>query len=382
MPCRPLFILPIILAILLLNSCEKVNSPQKERWPSLRGMNVTWNERMKTQGSHAQAGSPGQAWFTLADVERMKKAGATCLELHQIGLPSAMPQRNIPDESFFTNWVDTWVDWCARNQMYCIINITGLGAWADWAWNLSTPPWLWQDFRSSLSYTDKAACDSLIRDFFDLDVARQDTNRAAFIALWKYIANRYKGNQYVMYSIMNEPFWNVDIPDEAAAVHLGQSYSTFMKQIVDGIRSTGSTQYILIDLPFLWNSNWRFTVQPVDRDNIIWEAHVYGSVWEPDLHSFRSDLQALARLFVDDFNKPLFIGEYGINPITSIHDNPSADWKSIISAEVSCLDSLPIIGRQFTSWDNMNGEYAGFDGESNLTSEESEWIIEAVLTGP
>jgi hypothetical protein len=344
-------------------------------------MMVTWNERMKTQGSHISAASPDESWFTLVDVERMKNAGATCLELHQIGLPSMMPERNIPVESFFTNWIDVWVDWCTQNQIYCIININGFGAWADWAFYLSIPTWLWADNNPDLNYSNKEACDSIIRDFFDLEIREQDSNRDAFITLWKFIANRYKNNRYVIYSIMNEPFWNVNIPDEVTAIHLGQSYSTLIEQIVDGIRSTGATQYIIVDLPFLWDHNWQFTVQPVDRENIIWEAHMYGSVWEPELHSFKSNLDNIIQLIVDNFQKPLFIGEYGINPISSIHDNSLVDWRSIISAEINHLDSLAIIGRQYTSWDDMRGEYAGFSGESNLTLEESEWIIQTTLSG-
>ena len=94
-----------------------------------------------------------------------------------------------------------------QNQLYCIINVTGFGAWADWAFYQSMPDWLWEDIRPGLNYSDKSACDSIIRYFFDMDVKEQEGNRAAFVNLWKFIADRYKDNQYVMYSIMNEPFW-------------------------------------------------------------------------------------------------------------------------------------------------------------------------------
>lgn len=370
----------VVSLLFIVTSCKKESAAISTNMPFLKGVLVSWNERMKKQGSHALAGSPEEAWFTLADVQRLKKAGATCMEIHQLGLPYLMPDRNVPNESFFTKWVDVWVDWCTQNQMYCILNIQGLDAEADWAFYLSMPSWLWEGLYATPSYTNKAGCDSIIRNFFDLDIAKQDANRAAFITLWKFIANRYKDNQYVIFSIMNEPFWAVDIPDEAAAIHLGQSYSTFMEQVVDGIQNTGATQKVFIDLPFLWDSNWHFTVKPVNRDNIVWEAHVYGNVWEPKLESFKTNLNSLVQIFVNEFKKPLFIGEYGINPITSIRENTGSDWKSIISAQVEYLDSLPIIGRQFASWDNMNGEYATFSGESDLTAEESEWMIKTVLT--
>jgi hypothetical protein len=107
---------------------------------------------------------------------------------------------------------------------------------------------------------------------------------------------------------------------------------------------------------------------------------MYGNMWEPKLESFKANLNGLVQIFVNEFGKPLFIGEYGINPITSIRTNSGSNWKSIISDEVAYLDSLPLLGRQFVSWDNMNGEYATFSGESDLTAEESEWIMKTVLT--
>jgi hypothetical protein len=376
---RTILTLLIITSLIILTSCHKEKPDKTGELPYLRGMSVTWNERMKVDGSHTLSESPDKSWFTLADVQRMKSAGATCLELHQIGLPTLMSNRNIPDESFFTDWIDIWVNWCSQNEMYCIINITGFGAWADWAFTLSMPSWLWDNIYTPPATNDKPAFDSIIRDFFDLDVTRQDINRAAFITLWKYIANRYKENPYVIFSIMNEPFWQVDIPDEAAAIHLSQTYSTFMEQIVDAIRSTGATQYVLIDLPFLWDHNWQFTVNPVDREDIIWEVHMYGSVWEPELESFKTNLEILTHLFIDTYKKPMFIGEYGINPPSSIHDNSSADWKLILTHEKIFLDSLPILGRQFTTWDDMNGEYATFTRESIYTSDDTEWIIQTVL---
>ncbi len=179
---------------------------------------------------------------------------------------------------------------------------------------------------------------------------------------------------------MNEPFRQVEIPDDATAVHLGQSYSTFMEQITDSIRSTGATQQILIDIPYLWNHNNQFTVDPVNRNNITWEVHAYGSVWDPGLTSFKSYINKCIQKIVTDFGKPLFIGEYGINPISAIRINNRTDWKLLIENEVSFLDSLSLAGRQFHCWDFMKGEYGVFNGESDLTQDESDWIIQTVLT--
>ncbi len=187
-------ILFILLLLFMVISCRKENTETAEKQTYLKGMQVTWNERMRTQGSHAVAGSPDEAWFSLADVQRMKDAGATCIEMHNIGLPELMPGRDLPNEKFFETWVDVWVDWCTQNQLYCILNITGLGAYDDWSFYLSLPYWLWDGIYPAPDPTDKPASDSIIRDFFDLSVAKQNINRTAFIHLWKFIANRYKDN--------------------------------------------------------------------------------------------------------------------------------------------------------------------------------------------
>ena len=371
-----LVIAPLIFFI--HTSCHKEPISKNEEI-FLRGIQVTWNERMKKEGSHEPAASPDEAWFTSGDVISMKNAGANCLEIHQIGLPELMPERNVPNLEFFENWVDIWVDWCTQNDMYCILDITGFGAQADWAIYLSMPSWLWEDMNSLP--TTKAEYDWFIRSFFDLDNTEQVSNRLAFFKLWKFIANRYKNNPYVIYSIMNEPFCHVEIPNSATATHLGYSYSKFMEQIVDTIRSTGSEQKIIIDIPFLWNSYWQPTVQSVDRDNIVWESHVYLAPWgSPTLNDWKEKVFQDIQKIVIEFQKPLFIGEFGIAPISEIRTTYATNWQSILSGQAAYLDSLQLFGRQYHCWDDMYGEYAIFSSGSDLTSEESDWIIETVLS--
>lgn len=353
---------------------------QKVDNPDLKGIVVFPNERRMKKGSYLPAAYPSEAWFSIEDVQRMKKGGATCIEMHQLWFPELMPERDFPSESYFAKWVDVWVDWCTQNRLYCILNITGLGAFADWAFYTSMPSWLWDGLYPAPDWKDKAACDAIIRDFFDLDVAKQNENRAAFINLWKFIASRYKNNPYVIFSIMNEPFWDVTVPDEETAILLGRSYSTFMEQIVDGIRSTHANQKVFIDLPFLRNKDWQFTVQPVNRDNIVWEAHMYGNIWEPDNKTFKAVVDSLVRLFVDDYKKPLFIGEFGFNPISSIRTKNGSDWKVMLKDMVDYMDSLPLLGRQFVAWDYMSGELENNSVVSDLTFEESEWTMNTVLS--
>ena len=136
---RTIHVFILILLLCTVMSCRKENTETQKKQLYLKGMQVTWNERMRKQGSHAVAGSPDETWFSLADVQRMKDAGATCVEMHNIGLPELMPGRNLPNEKFFENWMDVWVDWCTQNKLYCILNVTGLGAYDDWSFYLSLP---------------------------------------------------------------------------------------------------------------------------------------------------------------------------------------------------------------------------------------------------
>jgi len=342
----------------------------------LKGIQVCWNERVKKYGTTSMASSPDESWFTIDDVKRMKEAGANYVEIHTNGVPDLMPTKNVPSEAYFTTWVDKWVSWCEQYQLYTIINIRGFCAYEPWAISLSLPTWLWEGYSTP---TTKAEYDAIIRDFFDLDVAKQNSNREAFMNLWKFIANRYKNDPYVMFGIMNEPFNSVDIPDDEIAIHLGQTYSTFMEQMVDGIRGTGATQIVVLDEPFLWVSEGDLTVNPVNRDNIVWEAHEYVAPWSPTLDSWKESINGDVQKFVNEFKKPLLIGEYGFDPITIIRTTYSTTWRTILSNQVAYLDSLQLAGRQWHAWDYLYGEYCDFDGTSDFTSEESIWIIQTVL---
>jgi len=347
----------------------------------LKGIQVDWNERIKIYGGTWEASSPEESWFTIDDVRRMKEAGANLVEIHINPLTHLMPARNVVNEAYFSTWIDTWVDWATQYQMYIILDITGIGARWDWEITLTFPDWLWEGLYTTP--TTKAQYDAIMRDFFDLDVAKQDINREAFVNLWKFIANRYKDNPYVMFSIMNEPFCGAEFmgpTDDNIA--LGQSYSTYMERIVDAIRSTGAQQLVFINKPYLWDSQWRMAVQPVNRDNIVWEDHAYVGQSPWDFNVWKSYIDSYVQKFVNEFKKPLFIGEYGFDPMSVIRTDYPTNWKTILAGQVAYLDSLPLAGRQWHTWGYIDGEYYDFAAPSfsgDLTAEESVWIIQTVL---
>lgn len=346
----------------------------------LKGVIADWNERVKKYGTTQLANSPEESWFTESDVVRIKEAGGNCIEIHQLNLPELMPTRNVPNEAYFATWIDKYVAWCSQNGVYCILDINSIGARWDWEIALTYPNWLWQGIYSQP--TTQTQYDDILKDFFDLSVTKQDVNRQAFINLWTYIANRYKDDPYVMFSIINEPFIGTYYMHSDVATYLGQSYSNYMTIIIDAIRSTGAQQIVIVNKPYLWNIPWSLTVERIDRSNIVWEDHVYVEGGSNNLNNwFKVEIDKAVQKFVTGFQQPLFIGEYGFDPKNVIRTDYPTTWRQILADEVAYLDSKPLAGRQWHSWGHINGEYYPFESPdiSNLTAEESEYIIQTVM---
>jgi len=194
--------------------------------------------------------------------------------------------------------------------------------------------------------------------------------------LWKFIAARYKNNHSIMFGLMNEPLCGNSLVDSYWSKHIGHNYSSYMEQVVDGIRDTGAKQIIFIDKPFIW---FLRNVHPVNRENIVWEGHMYVTQ-RRDMDRWKGNISSYVQRFVGDFNKPLFIGEYGIDPYDLVKPEQMYEnnWKTIISDEVVYLDTKPIVGRQWHHWGALDGEFS--DNEYDyFTEEESEYILQTVL---
>lgn len=321
----------------------------------LKSINVHRNERREESGR----------FWSIDDVKLMKEAGANCLELHAELIYDWMPERNQINETYFVNWLDNEVNWCTQYELYCIINLRGFQGLYDWSRQEPfLPDWLWQGLGYSKPI-DQTLGDMIVRDFFDTDVQKQEVNREAFINAWKFAANRYKNNKHVLFGIINEPLGGVDLINNTMSIHLGITYARFMERVSDAIRSTGARQLVFIDAPYLW---YLSHVQPINRDNIVWEDHSYVSQ-SSDINAWKDYLDAAVQGFVYDFGKPLFIGEYGT-------DNPAKpdNWQQVLSEEVAYLKTKDICGRQWHGWEYLNGEHAAFFEE-----EESQWILQTVL---
>jgi len=233
----------------------------------LRSSQISWNERSKKQGENSMADSPSEAWFTSADLTTIKSYNSNCIEIHQIPFKYVMKYKDVLNTEYFVDWCDVWVNWATTKEMYVILDIATFTTIASAQWKI--PDWLWSSNYSTPQ--DKEDWDTIFRDFFDTDEPKMSGSRASYITAWEGIANRYKNNDYVLFSIHNEPLCGVSMINEATSNHLAECYPKFMEDVVDGIHSTGAENIIIINRPYVWYYN----VKPVNKDGIMWEDHKY-----------------------------------------------------------------------------------------------------------
>jgi len=309
-------------------------------------------------------------WFSIEDVQKMKSLGGTVLEIHGVRFKEMMPERGVINEGWFINNLDKWVSWCEQLQIYYIINLRNF-KWASWG-GCMMPEWFFEG-KYDPPY-DEATCDKACIDFWNIDNPLQEDNRQNFIDLWKFIANRYKNNEYALLGIINEPLCQVKLNSDLAK-HLGLTYSRFIERVVDAIRSTGAKQLIFVDRPYIWGLS---NVHPIDRPNIVWEDHLYVQTnYEPkDINSWKTFMDNKIQRFVKDFGKSLYVGEYGAYPFSAYHDG-LRDWPNLLAEQVAYLKSSEIAGYSWHAWPFLEGEYYDHIYDY-LTKEKSDYILQTI----
>jgi len=175
---------------------------------TLRSAHISRNERRKKPPFGWGASNPYESWFTETDVTTVKSHNCNTIDITMIPFIYVMPTKNVLNTEYFEDWCDIWVSWATSNQMYIILNIRQFNTFYGGQWTI--PDWFWSGAGYSQP-TTKAEWDAIIRDFWDTDVSAMDTTRNAFINAWKGIANRYKTNDYVLFSPSNEPLCTVEM---------------------------------------------------------------------------------------------------------------------------------------------------------------------------
>jgi hypothetical protein len=163
--------------------------------------------------------------------------------------------------------------------------------------------------------------------------------------------------------------------NQGNAEHLSITYARLVERIVDTIRSTGAKQLIFVDKPYCWFYTSHF--EPVNRDGIVWEDHLYVSE-SFDVSQWKSMLNEYVQRYVYDFQKPFYAGEYGfINYTDSMIADSFLNWKQVLQEEVNFLKTLPVCGYSWHSYAFLYGEYYDYV-YNTFSADESEYILRTI----
>jgi hypothetical protein len=318
-------------------------------------------------------------WFNMDDVKRIKSYGGVVVELHALSFGDMMPDRDVIDQ----NWVarlDKWVSWCEEAQLYYIISFSNF---EYQPWGSQTPYWFLlnkypndSSFNTGVFPWNETTVNRASIDFWDVDNPLQEDTRQAVLDGFKFIANRYKNDKYVLFGLFNEPFSGNYLLNYGNAEHLSITYARFVERIVDTIRSTGAQQLIFVDKPWCWFYTSHF--EPVNRDGIVWEGHLYVST-DSDISEWKTNLNEYIQTYVYDLRKPFYLGEYGFINFTDgiiAHDFPN--WEQVLQEEVNFLKTLPVCGYSWHEYPWLYGEFYDYV-YGTFNADESEYILRTIL---
>jgi hypothetical protein len=306
-------------------------------------------------------------WFGMDDVQEMKSYGGVVFELAALILEDMMPQRGVIAQNWI-NRLDKWVSWCEQEKMYYVISF---GNFEYKPWGPETPSWFLEGKYGGPWNKDMYNRASI--DFWDVDNPLQEDSRQAVLAGFQFIANRYKNNKYALFGLINEPFATNDLVNSTNAEHLNIAYARFVERIVDVIRSTGAKQLIFVDKPY--SSFYTSHFEPVNRDGIVWEDHLYVTPAR-GIDQWKTELNEFVQRYVYTLNKPFYLGEYAPYPY-SAYDSTLSDWRTILKEQVTFLKTLPVCGYSWHEWPYLEGQY--YDYEYNyLTQEDSDYILTTI----
>jgi hypothetical protein len=309
-------------------------------------------------------------YFTAEDVARMQTHGGNCLELNGFRVGYMMPSRGSIDSSYLAK-LDGYVGICENAKMYMIFTFDDM-SYATWGSGM--PNWMLDGHGYGTAPYSEATVNQALLDFFDTDNPLHNDNRQSFIDLWVSLANRYKDKQYVMFGIMNEPFSHCDTyidqrGGDTYSAHLGVCYATYMTQMVDAIHNVANN-LIFLDRPYVWYLNH---VQPVNRQGIVWEDHLYVNADTPaEIASWKSGVDARIARFAGGFGKPFYLGEYGPFPISI------TGWQDAFTQQVAYLKGK-VAGYAWHDWGSLYGEYYTTEG-IGLSQSDSEILLSIVYS--
>lgn len=178
---------------------------------------------------------------------------------------------------------DSLLSWCSQNKIYLVLDLHaapgGQGNDNAIADRDTTKPSLWQD----------------------------KLNREKTIALWKKLAERYAGEEWLgAYDLVNEPNWGFQntADKNGCAETRNAPLDSFYKELTLAIRETDKEHIIIIE-GNCWGNNYQGMVPDWD-DNLVLSFHKYWN--NTDQASIQSILDLRQK-----YKIPVWMGESGEN---------------------------------------------------------------------
>ena len=205
-------------------------------------------------------------------------------------------------------------------------------------------------FRTGPGRSEYGLCcdeeDPFFSGYFNDTVWEDSDAQNAWIAMWKYMAERYRDNPIVVgYKLMVEPnaapiYFDVWEPDELDPdyAHTIYDWNQFYPRIVEGIREVDHGTPILVSAEGFSAIHWVPYLKVLDVPNLVYVAHQYapydgythqspgGKNSYPDnfdidddgnTESFDrdwlEDLLSPLDKFAADFSVPVSVDEFGVN---------------------------------------------------------------------
>lgn len=226
--------------------------------------------------------------ITKQDIDFLAKVG-----FNSIRLPMHYNLYTLPIEKEPVKGKNTWLEegfkmtddllqWCAANKIYLILDLHaapgGQGNDVNISDNDKSKPSLWEN----------------------------EENQKKTIALWKKLADRYKGSPWIGgYDLINEPNINFtgknpNGTDEMSNAPLWK----LQKDITTAIREVDKKHIIFIEGNG-WGNNYN-GLTPIWDDNMVFSFHKYWNYNDDQTLKFALDLR-------EKYNMPIWLGETGEN---------------------------------------------------------------------
>ncbi len=255
----------------LIVGCASADSPRPpasgDKWSlwtsgtQLRGANI-YQRRVYPELDGTEFIGPGPFGppYTQADFDRLAELGANYVNISGPGLFTVEPPY-VVDEEAVAN-LDHLLEMAAQADLFAVITFRSGPGRSEFA-ILGPADWLPDSYIIQTVWTDADA-------------------RAAWAEMWRYAAERYRGNPIVVgYDLMCEPNSNaaLDIwdPETFYADYAGSGYdwNAWYPHLVSAIRAVDTSTPILVGGNSYSGVEWLPYLQPVDAPHIVYTIHQY-----------------------------------------------------------------------------------------------------------